>query len=159
MGIISRFSAGHRGAHACLPMDGMGGCLLGVLPYELVLTSEESVTVTHISGEIDLAASVELGPQLMSIAQSGPGELRLDLSRVTLIDSEGVKMLLSVVDTARGAGRAARVTELSPCAERVIRIIGLGELLGCPTTAYPPTPQRSPFRPLDSEPIPPGSCR
>jgi len=127
---------------------------LGVLPYELTLTSEESVTVAHISGDIDLAAAIELGPQLLNIARSGPAELLIDLSEVTLIDSEGVKMLLSVVDTARGTGRLARVTQLSESAERVIRIIGLGEMLD---TAQSPTPRRSPFRPRDPQPTPPGS--
>jgi anti-anti-sigma factor len=157
MGIRQHFFVGHRDAHDCPAMNGMGGCLLGVLPYELTLTSEESVKVAHISGDIDLAAAIELGPQLLNIARSGPAELLIDLSEVTLIDSEGVKMLLSVVDTARGTGRLARVTQLSESAERVIRIIGLGEMLGCPDTAQSPTPRRSPFRPRDPQPTPPGS--
>jgi anti-anti-sigma factor len=54
----------------------------------------ESWTV-HLSGEIDCAASLALAPQLDELTQSCAGDLLFDLEGVTLMNSEGLKLLLA----------------------------------------------------------------
>lgn len=84
----------------------------------------------NLSGEIDYAASLELAPQLIQIADECDVDLLLDLEDVSMIDSEGVKALLGAYARMRGKQGNMRVTKCSEIAQRVLHLIGVDEMLG-----------------------------
>lgn len=84
----------------------------------------------HLSGDVDYAASIELVPRLIEITDRCDKDLLIDLGGVTLIDSEGIKALLATCVRMRQKQGNARVVRCSPSAERVLRLIGVGEALG-----------------------------
>ena len=88
----------------------------------------ESWTV-HLSGEIDYAASLALAPQLDELTRSCAGDLLFDLEGVTLMDSEGVKLLLASRAKMRNKQGAARVVRCSKSVHRVLCLTGLHDLL------------------------------
>jgi anti-anti-sigma factor len=83
----------------------------------------------QLTGELDLAASEELGPQL--VAALVPRGGTVDLTAVSYLASAGLGMLLDVVDRVRSAGGSVRVVvgPDSPPA-RVLRLTGLAGVLG-----------------------------
>ena len=90
---------------------------------------EEGSTV-YLSGEIDYAASLELVPKLDDIMEDCRGDLLFDLAGVTLIDSEGIKMLLEAVERMRGRQALSGVVRASKMADRIMKLLGVCELLG-----------------------------
>lgn len=79
---------------------------------------------------MDYAASLELTPKLVEITDQCDKDLLIDLGSVTLIDSEGVKVLMAVCARMRHKRGSARVVRCSPTAERVLRLVGVDEALG-----------------------------
>lgn len=84
----------------------------------------------HLSGDVDYAASLELVPQLVEIVDRCDKDLLIDLGGVTLIDSEGIKALIATCARMRDKHGNARVVKCSPTAERVLRLVGVSEMLG-----------------------------
>jgi len=107
---------------------------LTTAPYQMRSECASNSWTVCLSGEIDYAASLALGPDLDSIAQSCSGDLLFDLGQVTLLDSEGLKLLLGALGTMHRKDCTARVIRCSKSAERVLRLSGMGELLGTGNT-------------------------
>ena len=99
-------------------------------PYRITFTHGAGSWTVSLSGEIDYAASIELTPQLDEVMEDCSGELLFDLEDVTLLDSEGLKVLLRALDRMRRKQSDARVVRCSKSAQRVFHLTGLQELLG-----------------------------
>ncbi len=78
--------------------------------------------IVRLAGEIDDAASLELMPWLEKILQNCDCRLSFDLEEVTLIDSEGLKVLLIALDRMAGKDCPVRI---SKCSERALRVMKL----------------------------------
>ena len=103
---------------------------MNTAPYQMRSQRASDSWTVSLSGEIDYAAALALGPELGRIAQSCSVELLFDLGQVTLLDSEGLKLLLGALEEMRQKNCAARVIRCSKNAERVLRLSGVHELLG-----------------------------
>jgi anti-anti-sigma factor len=79
-----------------------------------------------VRGEIDLESSAELGTALAGL--EGPGEVTLDLSDVSYMDSTGLRTLLKARDAVVAAGGRLRVGATSSIVARLIEITGASEL-------------------------------
>ena len=88
----------------------------------------EGGPVVTVKGEIDLETSPELSAVLSTIEPQG-GDVDVDLSGVTYIDSTGLRALLTARDAAREAGGSLRVSATSSIVGRLIEITGCSELL------------------------------
>ena len=123
-------------------------------PYRITFTHGVDSWTVSLSGEIDYAASLELTPKLDKVMEHCSGELLFDLGNVTLLDSEGLKVLLTALDRMRRKQGRARVIRCSKSAQRILQLTGLHELLGpeceCPQTKDAqsswPTPDQEPPR-------------
>lgn len=93
-----------------------------------VVTEQEAYTV-YLSGEIDYAASLKLMPLLDKLTHECECDLLFDLDEVTLIDSEGIKMLAQVFNRMYQKQRHARIVRCSERAVRIIKLAGMHELL------------------------------
>lgn len=97
--------------------------------FGVKVAKEPGNWLVSLSGEVDYAASLALNETLGEIADSCDKDLLLDLSDVTMIDSEGIKTLLMVLSRMREKQARARVVRCSRIAGRVIRLIGLDSIM------------------------------
>ena len=97
--------------------------------FRCITEKGETGSTVYLSGEIDYAASLELVPWLDDLVTECEGHLLFDLAGVTLIDSEGIKMLMEAADRIRDKRLSARVIRTSAAADRIMRMAGVSEFL------------------------------
>jgi len=61
-----------------------------------------------------------------------PSEIVVEISKVNMVDSSGLRALLSASDLCKTAGADFRLEGMSECVARIVRISGLGGMLGLP---------------------------
>ena len=79
----------------------------------------------RLEGELDLAGAPRLTEALLDFASS-EGEVHLDLSEVSFLDSSGLRVILAL---ARSRGDTGSVVLLAPSAAimRILEIMGIDE--------------------------------
>lgn len=98
-------------------------------PFGFSMADADGTATIRLSGEIDYAASLAIGPAIDRIASECGSDILFDLDRVTLIDSEGIKMILCAARLARMRSRRARVIRCSDRVSRVLRLAGVHDVL------------------------------
>lgn len=78
-----------------------------------------------IEGEMTIYRAAELCAVLQAALKAGDGELALDLSAVTEIDSAGVQLLLAAGKSAAAAQRELRLVARSPAVDEALVFLGL----------------------------------
>jgi anti-sigma B factor antagonist len=66
---------------------------------------EERSSVVHVVGELDIASSDRLESVLRTLAQRSHGRVVVDLSRVTFMDSAGLRVLVRARERMDAGGR------------------------------------------------------
>lgn len=84
--------------------------------------------LVKVVGEIDLIHSPTLRGELMSLLQSRPQRLVLDLSDVSLMDSSGVATLIEVLQIQRNAQRKLVLCGLQEKVQSIFEITRLQEV-------------------------------
>lgn len=95
--------------------------------FNIEISSENGVVRIAVSGELDVATA----PQLDAALQKQPdvaARVVLDLSRVSFMDSTGLRVLLQAHDVAQARGRQLTIVP-SDSVTRVIRLTGLAQRL------------------------------
>lgn len=87
--------------------------------------------VLRIEGEMTIYRAVELGSAIRRTFETG-GDVELDLSEVSELDSSGVQLLIAAQQRARAAQRELRLVGHSPAVLEVFETLGLAALLGAP---------------------------
>lgn len=83
-----------------------------------------------LTGEFDLAARDELRDALLAaVSRERPGRLVVDLSGVTFIDSEAISAIIDAYLAANAAGAVFWLDNANPMIRRVLRVMGLADLL------------------------------
>lgn len=103
---------------------------MGVPAYRMTLKRALDSYTVSLSGEIDYAATLDLHNKLDSVIHQCENELRFDLGDVTLIDSEGLKLLILALERMREKNGSAKVIRLSKSARRLMTLSGAGTLFG-----------------------------
>jgi anti-sigma B factor antagonist len=85
----------------------------------------ESSVLIRVAGEVDLYSSPELRKAILKSVPSGAGEIGIDLSAVTYIDSSGVATLVEGLRSAREKG--AGFVLVTPSAA-VLQVLELARL-------------------------------
>ena len=94
------------------------------------LVETEGHAVIALDGEIDLAVAPSLGTELVDQVAKLTGDVVLDCSDLTFIDSTGLKALLRVQQSLEADGRTLALRNVSDACRRPIEICGLTEVLG-----------------------------
>ena len=103
--------------------------------YKYVVALGEGVVTVTLWGEIDYAATLALAPVVNEIVDDSVCDLLFDLENVTLIDSEGIKMLLAVFERLRLQRRNGEVLRRSRQVDRIMTLAGVHELFAGPGVA------------------------
>jgi anti-anti-sigma factor len=90
------------------------------MPLRFALVEARMLSV---AGELDLATAEELTRRLDAIGQ-GDGDLTLEASGLSFVDSTGVRALLRVAERLQGRGRLI-LRSPTPAVRRVLRLMGL----------------------------------
>ena len=90
----------------------------------------------RVTGEIDLATATELRQRLNSVVAAGTGDIDLDLSDVTFLDSSGLVVLLAARQALHD--KHHRLTVRNP-SKRVLRVFELSGVLDVMMDGRQPT--------------------
>ena len=105
-------------------------CSMNSSLFRISVAQQPGACIVSLSGDLDYAASIELMPKLVEITDQCDADLLFDLSEVTLIDSEGIKALLSANARMRDKHSHVRVVNCSLAARRMLQLVGVDEALG-----------------------------
>jgi len=86
-----------------------------------------------VAGELDVASSDDLRAALDAYVDGG-GDLTVDLSAVTFIDSTGLTVLVQANTLLSASGARLVVADPSPVVVRVFQLAGLFDLLAVEET-------------------------
>ena len=92
----------------------------------VTVTYFDGTAVVEVAGELDIASVPELAHELGSLE---PCNVTVDLTRVTFVDSSGLRCLVDAHQRMRGLGSTLRVRGTSPIVRRTFEITGLDEAL------------------------------
>jgi anti-sigma B factor antagonist len=100
-------------------------------PSFSVRTEEDGdALVVRASGDLDLVAAERFGLELMWALTGDASAVFVDLSGVEFIDSTGLRALLEASKLSSQNGGKLRIgREVSPAAERLLEITGVGDTL------------------------------
>lgn len=97
---------------------------------EISTTAEENnIMVLEVTGEIDAYTSKTLNKKLKDLLTHGQNRLVIDLSKVTLISSIGLREILFAHREASSEGGEVRLLSPSPQIKRTLEISGLIDVL------------------------------
>jgi anti-anti-sigma factor len=104
------------------------------------------ITITGLSGKLDIARAPALREQLLGLLRPGASRLVIDLSKVSHCDASGLAVLIGTGRRARLLGGFLRLAAVSPQVDQGLHITGLRPHLGVfPTvqaaTASPQSPR------------------
>ena len=97
----------------------------------IMMPADASVTRLGLVGELDLATAptvCDAAGQLLRTRR--PGDVLLDLSRLTFCDARGLSALMAVDRIVRDTGGRLRVTGASPRLRRLLALTDLDHDLG-----------------------------
>ena len=83
----------------------------------------------RVTGEIDLASATELRQRLNSVIAAGAGDIDLDLSDVTFLDSSGLVVLLATRQRLHDDHHRLTVRNPSKPVERVFELSGVLDVM------------------------------
>jgi anti-sigma B factor antagonist len=89
----------------------------------------EGVTVVALHGGLDAMTATTFKPEVVAIADSKALKVVVDMSALTLIDSTGVGVLISLFKRTRGQGGHVYFTGLSSQPREVFRLLRLDKSL------------------------------
>jgi anti-sigma B factor antagonist len=84
----------------------------------------------RIEGEIDFTNSLAVREWLKDFVNESQGELLLDLSGLSYIDSSGLAVLIEVRKYLRSLNRSIRITAVSNQVQKLFTLTQIGELFG-----------------------------
>ena len=94
-------------------------------PSETVTSLPAGSAEVVLRGELDIATLDDARRQIEAVEAGAPPVLVLDLSRLTFVDSSGVRLALLADDRARAEGRRLAVRLGTGQALRVFQSLGL----------------------------------
>jgi anti-sigma B factor antagonist len=96
---------------------------------EASVAGHRARVVLALSGELDAANATEAHKRLLGLALRPGGELVLDLSELTFMDSTGIRPILQADEHARRHGASLVVARPPAQVLRVLELVGLDEQL------------------------------
>jgi anti-sigma B factor antagonist len=87
------------------------------------------VTLLTVQGGLDARTAADLKPEVVAIGESGSKKVVVDLAGLTLIDSSGVGVLISLFKRVRAAGGQVCFAGVQAQPKEVFRLLRLDRSL------------------------------
>jgi anti-sigma B factor antagonist len=101
-------------------------------PVEILeVTTEDRNGLAHValSGELDLSSVAKVQEELRRVEATSPATLVVDLSKLTFLDSTGLRCIVTADERARAAGRRVVIVRGPNAVQRVFAITRLDDRL------------------------------
>jgi anti-anti-sigma factor len=97
----------------------------------LEVTTEDRNGLAHValSGELDLSSVAKVQEELRRVEATSPATLVVDLSKLTFLDSTGLRCIVTADERARAAGRRVVIVRGPNAVQRVFAITRLDDRL------------------------------
>jgi anti-anti-sigma factor len=97
----------------------------------LDVRTEDRDGLVHVSlvGELDLSTVAKVQEELRRVEASAPGTLVVDLSKLTFLDSTGLRCIVTADERARDEGRRMVIVRGPDAVQRVFSITKLDDRL------------------------------
>ena len=92
-------------------------------------TTDDSVTVVAMEGNLDTNTSVEAQDQINALIEGGALKMVTDFSKVDFVSSAGLRVLLATAKKLGGVGGTLRVCGLNDEVNEVFEISGFSTIL------------------------------
>jgi anti-sigma B factor antagonist len=115
-----------------------------IMDLDLSTLVVDDRAVVSVGGEVDLDTAAQLGDHALEALRASP-HLLLDLTRVTFMDSTGLKVLLSIQRRADLAGGSFALAGAASPVRKILALTGLDQTFAVYDTVE------------DVPPLPPGS--
>jgi anti-sigma B factor antagonist len=102
--------------------------------FDVGVTWESATATIVVSGELDLATCPQLVTSLDGVVEGRPGDVVVDLSGVTFLDSTALTVLITFRQQLQGLGRRLVLDRPSPVVVRVLTISGLLDTFAVPSS-------------------------
>jgi anti-anti-sigma factor len=103
------------------------------VPFGVEITRQERHLAVRIVGELDFANASKLEQALTREIAVTNTQMVLDFHRVTFLDSEGLKVIVSAYKTVTDSGGSVSIVGCSSIVGRLFDILGLRDTLGVET--------------------------
>ena len=103
--------------------------------FQFERSEREGVTVLTLAGNLDAATSAGLKKEVVMLTDGGKTRVAVELGKLTLIDSTGVGVLISLFKRARAAGGAVHFAGLQGQPKEIFRLLRLDRSLDLLPTA------------------------
>jgi len=97
--------------------------------FQFERTEREGVTVLALNGNLDAATASGLKSEVVALSEAGKTRVAVDLSKVTLIDSTGVGVLISLFKRTRAQGGMVHFAGLNGQPKEIFRLLRLDRSL------------------------------
>lgn len=101
---------------------------------ESAVSQHPYAAVVALSGELDAHTATQLRTLLAEQLLAGPGNLILDLSALSFIDSAGLATLIAADKGTRRAGMKLVLAASAPSVRKVLKITGVDGVLATADT-------------------------
>jgi anti-sigma B factor antagonist len=98
-------------------------------PFSATAAEINGESVVTLTGELDMATAPDLAAVLDSVVKGGPGDVIIDLSALSFIDSSGIAVLVTGQQELIQQERRLSLRGARPHPMKVFEIAGLVELL------------------------------
>jgi anti-anti-sigma factor len=95
---------------------------------ELKTNVVERSLCARLSSDVDSGNALALREALVSLIDSGPGVVLLDLSEVRKMDSAGIAVLVEMHDRMKKQGRALGLVSASDTVKSMLELLGVFEI-------------------------------
>lgn len=97
----------------------------------LTVTTEDREGLAHVAlaGELDLSTVGKVQDELRHVEEASPATMVLDLSKLTFLDSTGLRCIVTADERAREQGRRVVIVRGPETVQRVFSITRLDERL------------------------------
>ena len=111
-------------------MVGRGGGKPSSMPaFSFDASHGEGTAQLALRGDLDMAATFRLEPELDRLLAAGVREIVLDLGGVDFVDSSGLGLLMATHDRSRESGTRIALVSARPEIRRVFQIAGVEDVL------------------------------
>ena len=92
-------------------------------------TTNDSVTVVEMDGNLDTNTSVDAQDHLNGLMADGAAKLLVDFTKVDFVSSAGLRVLLATAKRLGGVGGSLRICGLNETVNEVFEISGFSTIL------------------------------
>jgi anti-anti-sigma factor len=97
--------------------------------FQISTEQDGTGAVLRLTGEMDISCEEAFNGTLKTCLAGGATELLIDLSKLTFIDSSGLRMLIALWDQSRGDGLDLSIMQGTGQVRRTIEVAGLDDFM------------------------------